>query len=129
MRQPDRSSWRPQEGPQYALVICPLKEIFFGGTRGGGRADARSASNQHPASFKRQDCTLVAWYRSLYAPRAGEQGRRHLKAECVGGLSGAAPSQYVVAVSSRNLVRFGILDHGRLGQRADDAVDVAMVTV
>src|SRR5262249_10282204 len=38
---------------------------------GGGRADARSASNQHPASFKRQDCTLVAWYRYVYAPRAG----------------------------------------------------------
>src|SRR5262245_44716818 len=42
---------------------------------------------------------------------------------------GAAPGQYVVAVSSRNLVRFGILNHGRLGQWADDAVDVAMVTV
>ena len=50
MRQPDRWSWRPQDGPQYALVICPLKEIFFGGIRGGGKADARSASNQHPAS-------------------------------------------------------------------------------
>jgi len=43
-RQPDRWSWRPQEGSQYALVICPLKEIFFGGTRGGGKADARSAA-------------------------------------------------------------------------------------
>jgi hypothetical protein len=32
-------------------------------------------------------------------------------------------------LSSRNLVRFGILDHGRLCQRADDAVDLAMVTV
>ena len=41
-RQPDRWSWRPQEGSQYALVICPLKEIFFGGTRGGGKADARN---------------------------------------------------------------------------------------
>src|SRR5262249_46396615 len=60
---------------------------------------------------------------------AGEQRGRHLKAKCLGGLSGAAPGQYVAAVSSRNLVRFGILDHGRLGQWADDAVDVAMVTV
>src|SRR5262249_61095908 len=69
VRQPDRWSWRPQEGPQYALFICPPKEIFFGGTRGGGKADARSANNPHLASFKRQDCTLVAWDRSLYAPR------------------------------------------------------------
>jgi len=55
-----RWSLRPQAGPQQALVLCPIKEIFFGGTRGGGKADARSASNQHPASLKRQDCTLVA---------------------------------------------------------------------
>jgi hypothetical protein len=24
-----------------ALVLCPIKEIFFGGTRGGGKADAQ----------------------------------------------------------------------------------------
>jgi hypothetical protein len=28
-----------QEGPQQELVLCPLKEIFFGGTRGGGKTD------------------------------------------------------------------------------------------
>jgi hypothetical protein len=32
-------AWRPQAGPQKALVECPLKEIFFGGTRGGGKTD------------------------------------------------------------------------------------------
>src|SRR5215831_3017772 len=53
----------------------------------------------------------------------------NFEAKRLGCLSGAAPGQYVAAVSSRNLVRFGILDHGRLGQWADDAVDVAMVTV
>jgi Phage terminase large subunit len=31
-------AWR-QAGPQHALVECPLKEIFFGGTRGGGKTD------------------------------------------------------------------------------------------
>ena len=34
-----RWAWRPQEGPQQALVRCPVKEIFFGGTRGGGKTD------------------------------------------------------------------------------------------
>lgn len=29
--------WRPQPGPQKALVDCPLSEIFFGGARGGGK--------------------------------------------------------------------------------------------
>ena len=28
-------------------------------------------SNEHPALLEREDCTLMAWYRSLYAPRAG----------------------------------------------------------
>src|SRR5262245_37293492 len=26
---------------------------------------------QHPARLEREDCTLVAWYRSIYAPRTG----------------------------------------------------------
>lgn len=33
-------AWRPQEGPQAALVKCPVYEIFFGGARGGGKTDA-----------------------------------------------------------------------------------------
>ena len=35
---------------------------------GGGISEG---SNQHPALLGREDCTPVAWYRSLYAPRAG----------------------------------------------------------
>src|SRR5262245_23782145 len=31
--------WSPQEGPQKALVDCPLPEVFFGGARGGGKTD------------------------------------------------------------------------------------------
>ena len=34
-------------------------------------ADDRGGSNQHPALLEREDCTLVAWYPSLYAPRTG----------------------------------------------------------
>jgi hypothetical protein len=34
-----RWAWRPQAGPQKALVDGSLKEIFFGGTRGGGKTD------------------------------------------------------------------------------------------
>lgn len=29
--------WRPQPGPQAALVTCPAREILFGGARGGGK--------------------------------------------------------------------------------------------
>ena len=31
--------WRPQAGPQKALVDCPYPEVFFGGARGGGKTD------------------------------------------------------------------------------------------
>jgi hypothetical protein len=31
--------WRPQAGPQHALVACPFPEILFGGARGGGKTD------------------------------------------------------------------------------------------
>ena len=31
--------WRPQPGPQSALISCPVFEIFFGGARGGGKTD------------------------------------------------------------------------------------------
>jgi hypothetical protein len=31
--------WRPQAGPQHVLLDCGLPEIFFGGSRGGGKTD------------------------------------------------------------------------------------------
>ncbi len=36
---PEEIVWRPQGGPQKALIDCPLPEIFFGGARGGGKTD------------------------------------------------------------------------------------------
>lgn len=31
--------WRPQPGPQKALIDCPVGEVFYGGARGGGKTD------------------------------------------------------------------------------------------
>ena len=31
--------WEPQVGPQTSLVRCPCFEVFFGGSRGGGKTD------------------------------------------------------------------------------------------
>jgi len=31
--------WKPQRGPQTALLACPVYEVFFGGARGGGKTD------------------------------------------------------------------------------------------
>ncbi|MCT4654246.1 MAG: terminase family protein [Cohaesibacter sp.] len=32
-------AWKPQAGPQAALVKCPVFEILYGGARGGGKTD------------------------------------------------------------------------------------------
>jgi hypothetical protein len=48
-------------------------------------AHDRGRSNQHSALLERQDCTLLAWYRSLYAPRTGgAYDGRHRTAEIAG---------------------------------------------
>lgn len=31
--------WRAQRGPQEALVACPIFEVFYGGSRGGGKTE------------------------------------------------------------------------------------------
>ncbi len=32
--------WQPQEGPQTALLQCPIFEVFYGGARGGGKTES-----------------------------------------------------------------------------------------
>lgn len=32
--------WEPQEGPQTALIQCPIFEVFYGGARGGGKTES-----------------------------------------------------------------------------------------
>lgn len=40
MAEPQRPVvWKPQPGPQTALVACPVFEVFYGGARGGGKTD------------------------------------------------------------------------------------------
>src|SRR5215831_10546014 len=42
-------------------------------------------SNQHPALLEREDCTLVAWYPSLYAPRTGGAYDSHHRTSGIAG--------------------------------------------
>ncbi len=35
-----RVIWSPQEGPQTALLQCPVFEVFFGGARAGGKRES-----------------------------------------------------------------------------------------
>lgn len=35
-----KAIWRPQRGPQEALLACPIPDVFYGGARGSGKSDA-----------------------------------------------------------------------------------------
>lgn len=39
MVDPKSILWAPQEGPQTALLECPIFEVFYGGARGGGKTE------------------------------------------------------------------------------------------
>lgn len=66
---PEKVLWTPQEGPQTALLECPVFEVFFGGARGGGKTEASLGDwlqhqylygeNAHGAFFRRQRSDLV----------------------------------------------------------------------
>lgn len=35
----ERIVWRPQPGPQECLLACPIPDVLYGGSRGGGKTD------------------------------------------------------------------------------------------
>lgn len=44
--------WSPQEGPQTALLECPIFEVFYGGARGGGKTESSIGDwLQHSAEY------------------------------------------------------------------------------
>lgn len=44
--------WSPQEGPQTALIQCPVFEVFYGGARGGGKTESSIGDwLQHAATY------------------------------------------------------------------------------
>ena len=48
----DSIIWQPQEGPQTALLACPVFEVFYGGARGGGKTEASIGDwLQHSAAY------------------------------------------------------------------------------
>jgi hypothetical protein len=80
---PGEILWRPQAGPQAALVSCPVQEILYGGARGGGKTDGvlgriglRSGAfgrNYNAVVFRRempQADDMLERARELYEPVA-----------------------------------------------------------
>lgn len=76
--------WRPQAGPQKALIDCPFPEIFFGGARGGGKTDGvlgkwalkeqRYGSNFNAIMFRRTTVSsedAIERSKQIYGPLGG----------------------------------------------------------
>ena len=47
--------WSPQEGPQTALIQCPIFEVFYGGARGGGKTESSIGDWLQHANLYGQD--------------------------------------------------------------------------
>jgi hypothetical protein len=73
--------WRPQPGPQAALIECPVSEILYGGSRGGGKTDGMLGKHAIKADrfgagvkgvFFRRECpqldAAIARSKEIYYP-------------------------------------------------------------
>ena len=68
-----RQSHISERGSRVVIIPGANRKTFTRSelTASEPEADDRGGSNQHPVLLEREDCTLKAWYPSLYAPRAG----------------------------------------------------------
>ena len=81
--------WRPQPGPQKALIDCAISEVLYGGARGGGKTDgvlgkyaikAQRYGREFNAVFFRKEMPqqddLIERAKSIYQPMGAEWGEQ-----------------------------------------------------
>ena len=84
--------WCPQQGPQKALVDCPLPEVLFGGARGGGKTDGvlgkwalkerRYGPNFNAIMFRRTTVSAedaIERSKEIYGPLGGKFNEAKLR--------------------------------------------------
>lgn len=57
--------WEPQEGPQMALISCPIFEVFYGGARGGGKTEGSIGDWLQHSSQYGEDAIGIFFRRKL----------------------------------------------------------------
>jgi hypothetical protein len=74
------------------MPVVSLDVRFFGGkpekhtlVLSLTASEPEADSNQHPVLLEREDCKLVAWYRSFYAPRTGGAYDSHHRTAGIAG--------------------------------------------
>lgn len=94
----DRDAWRPQPGPQTALLSCKAEEVFFGGARGGGKTDGvlgkwlwkskRYAQDFNAIMFRRTTVSVedaIERSKQIYSPMGGVFNESKLRWRMPGG--------------------------------------------
>lgn len=81
MRRPSPATgpllWKPQPGPQFFLLTCPIREIFYGGARGGGKTDgALGHWMQHERTYGAHALGIVFRRRYKQLDRVIQRGKQ-----------------------------------------------------
>ena len=110
---PTEYVWRPQLGPQKALVDCPATEIFFGGARGGGKTDgvlgkwaikeSRYGHNFNAIMFRKTAVSAedaIERSKEIYGPLGGKFNEQKLRWRMPNG--GRVAFSYLDNVSDAN---------------------------
>ena len=63
--------WQPQEGPQTALLKCPVFEVFYGGARGGGKTESSIGDWLQHSSLYGEAAIGIFLHRNLTAMSPG----------------------------------------------------------
>ena len=90
--------WAPQEGPQKVLIDCGLPEVFYGGTRGGGKTNGvlgkwalkalRYGANFNAMMFRRTATAAedaIERSKHIYGPLGGKFNSSNLRWRMPGG--------------------------------------------
>ena len=76
--------WRAQPGPQTWLISCPIGDLFFGGSRGGGKTDGCLGDWMLHAQSYGKDARGV-WFRRSLPEIEGAQSRMLALFPALGG--------------------------------------------
>jgi hypothetical protein len=107
------TTWSPQEGPQDHLCSCPFPEIFFGGSRGGGKTDGvlgkwalkerRYGTNFNGIMFRRTSVSAedaIERSKEIYGPLGGKFNDQKLRWRMPNG--GRVAFRYLESIEDSN---------------------------
>ncbi|MGA7327489.1 MAG: phage terminase large subunit [Rhodomicrobium sp.] len=100
-------AWTPNAGPQRYMIECPLDEIFFGGSRGGGKTDGMLGKFLFKAQRFGGKCVGVFFRKTLVDLREAIERSKQIYPK-VGAKFNETEKQWTLPNSAR--LKFGYLD-------------------